>query len=71
MEVKGIAFVIDSPGGHVAGNFDLVDKIFAARDVKPIRAFAAENAYSAAYSIASAAQSITVARTGGVGSIVL
>lgn len=68
-EVKGIAFIIDSPGGHVAGNFDLVDKIFAARGQKPIRAFAAENAYSAAYSIASACDTITVSRTGGVGSI--
>jgi capsid assembly protease len=68
-DVKGIAFVIDSGGGEVAGNFDLVDRIFAARGVKPIRAFAAEFAYSAAYSIASSADKITVARTGGVGSI--
>lgn len=68
-DVKGIAFICDSPGGHVAGNFDLVDKIYEARDVKPIRAFASESAYSAAYSIASAADTITVSRTGGVGSI--
>lgn len=68
-DVKGIALVINSPGGEVAGNFDLVDSIFAARAVKPIRAFAAEAAYSAAYSIASAAQSISLPRTGGVGSI--
>lgn len=67
--VKGIALVIDSPGGEVAGNFDLVDKIFAWRGTKPIRAYASESAYSAAYSIASAADSITVSRTGGVGSI--
>lgn len=68
-EVKGIALVIDSPGGEVAGNFELVDKLFAARGQKPIRAFAAEHAYSAAYSIASAADSITMTRSGGVGSI--
>ncbi|MGR9169635.1 S49 family peptidase [Rhizobium sp. KDH_Rht_773_N] len=67
--VKGIALIVDSPGGHVAGNFDLADKIFAARGQKPIHAFAAENAYSAAYSIASACKTLTVARTGGVGSI--
>ncbi|WP_201829590.1 S49 family peptidase [Microvirga zambiensis] len=67
--VKGIALIIDSPGGHVAGNFDLVDKMFAARGDKPIRAFAAESAYSAAYSIASVADKIVVSRTGGVGSI--
>lgn len=67
--VKGIALVIDSPGGEVAGNFDLVDKMFAMRGTKPIRAYASESAYSAAYSIASVADSITVTRTGGVGSI--
>jgi signal peptide peptidase SppA len=67
--VRGIALIIDSPGGHVAGNFDLVDMIFAARGQKPVRAFAAESAYSAAYSIASAAGRIVVSRTGGVGSI--
>lgn len=68
-EVKGIALVVNSPGGMVAGNFDLADKIFAARGDKPIRAFVNEDAYSAAYSLASAADKITVARTGGVGSI--
>ncbi|QXV73600.1 putative capsid assembly protein/protease protein [Rhizobium phage RHph_X2_30] len=67
--VKGIALIIDSPGGEVAGNFDLVDKMFAHRGEKPIRAYAMESAYSAAYSIASVADSITVSRTGGVGSI--
>ena len=68
-DVKGIALVIDSPGGMVAGNFDLVDHIFEARGQKPMRSFAAESAYSAAYSIASAADRLIVARTGGVGSI--
>ena len=68
-DVKGIALVIDSPGGAVAGNFDLVDKMYAKRGKKPVQAFANESAYSAAYSIASVADSITVSRTGGVGSI--
>ena len=70
-DVRGIALVIDSPGGMVAGNFDLVDHIFANRGAKPIAAFAHESAYSAAYSLASAADpgSLYVARTGGVGSI--
>lgn len=67
--VKGIALVIDSPGGMVAGNFDLVDKMFAQRGQKPVAAFASESAYSAAYSLASVADTITVSRTGGVGSI--
>ena len=68
-EVQGIALVLDSPGGMVAGNFDLVDKIYARRGEKPIKAFAAESAYSAAYAIASVADDITVSRSGGVGSI--
>lgn len=68
-EVKRIALMCHSPGGEVAGNFDLVDKMFAYRGTKPVRAFAHEAAYSAAYSIASVADQIVVARTGGVGSI--
>ncbi len=57
------------PGGEVAGCFDLADEIYAARGVKPIRAILSESAYSAAYAIASAADHISVPRTGGVGSI--
>lgn len=67
--VRAIALQIDSPGGMVAGNFDLVDRMFAARGRKPVKAFASESAYSAAYSIASAADDITVTRSGGVGSV--
>lgn len=67
--VKGIALVIDSGGGMVAGNFDLNDRLYSLRGSKPINAYANEHAYSAAYSIASCADTITVARTGGVGSI--
>lgn len=67
--VKGMALIENSPGGDVAGNFDLVDKMFDLRGTKPVRAYAMESAYSAAYSIASVADSITVSRTGGVGSI--
>jgi signal peptide peptidase SppA len=68
-DVKGIVLLIDSGGGHVSGCFDVVDRIYVARKSKPIRAVADEFAYSAAYAIASAADTITVARTGGVGSI--
>lgn len=68
-EVKGIAFICETPGGVVAGNFELVDKMFEYRGVKPMMAFAAEYAYSAGYSIASVADKISVTRTGGVGSI--
>lgn len=68
-EVKGICLDIDSPGGEVAGCFDLVDEIYRLRGTKPIHAILSESAYSAAYAIASAADRITVPRTGGVGSI--
>ena len=67
-EVKGICLDIDSPGGEVAGCFDLVDLIYAERGKKPIHAILSENAFSAAYAIASAADKIYVPRTGGVGS---
>ncbi len=68
-EVTGICLDIDSPGGEVAGCFDLVDEIYAARGTKPIHAILTESAYSAAYALASAADKICVPRTGGVGSV--
>jgi len=68
-QVRAILLEIDSPGGEVAGLFDLADAIYQARDVKPVWAIANENAYSAAYAIASAAERITLPRSAGVGSI--
>lgn len=69
--VKAIALDVSSPGGEVAGCFDLVDTIHAARGQKPIAAILTESAYSAAYAIASAVDPgrIFVPRTGGTGSI--
>lgn len=68
-EVKAICLDIDSPGGEVAGCFDLVDEIYAARGSKPVWAILSESAYSAAYALASAADKIIVPRTGGIGSV--
>lgn len=70
-DVRGFALVINSPGGEVTECFELVDKIYEWRDEKPVRAFAANWAYSAAYAIASAAGpgNIIVTRSGGVGSV--
>jgi signal peptide peptidase SppA len=68
-EVRAIAMHINSPGGEVAGCFDLADQIYAMRGRKPIWAILDEYAYSAAYALASAADHITVPRTGGSGSI--
>lgn len=67
--VRGIALIVDSPGGEVAGCFELADKIYSARQEKPIRAFAADHAYSAAYALASSASEVVVSRSGGTGSV--
>lgn len=69
--VRGIALLIDSPGGMVAGCFDAADRMLAAKAEygKPVRSYAAESAYSAAYAMAVIGDTITVSRTGGVGSI--
>jgi len=68
-EVKAILFDIDSPGGDVAGLFDLADEIYEARGEKPIWAMASELAASAAYAIGSAADRFFLPRTGEVGSV--
>lgn len=68
-DVRAIVLDVDTPGGEVAGCFDLVDTIYEARGAKPIWAILNESAYSAGYAIASAADRIVVPRTGGVGSI--
>jgi signal peptide peptidase SppA len=68
-DADAIVLDIDSPGGEVAGNFDLTDTIFAARGKKPIWAILDEMACSAAYAIASAADRVTAPRTGYAGSI--
>jgi len=68
-DVRGILFDVDSYGGEVSGCFDLVDTIHAARGVEPIRAILTETACSAAYAIASAADEISMPRTGSAGSI--
>ncbi len=67
--VRAVALIIHSPGGLVAGNQVLVDRMYARRDEKPVRAFAQEAAYSAAYNIFSVATHGVVSPTGGVGSI--
>ena len=69
--VPGVVMEIDSPGGEVAGMFDLADRLTSLRASagKPLWAVASESATSAAYAIASAAERIYVTRTGEVGSI--
>ncbi len=69
--IKGIALIVNSPGGMVAGCFDAVDKMVALKESVgvPVRGFAQEAAYSAGYGVISVADHINVSRTGGVGSI--
>ena len=67
--INAILLDIDSPGGEAGGAFDLADQIMAARQIKPIWAVANDDAFSAAYAIASAASRVYITRTGGVGSV--
>ncbi|APR98995.1 S49 family peptidase [Wolbachia endosymbiont of Folsomia candida] len=68
-KVETILLDIDSPGGEVSGIFDLSDFIYNARSRKSIIAIANDDAYSAAYAIASSAKKVFITRTSGVGSI--
>ncbi|WP_143689024.1 S49 family peptidase [Wolbachia endosymbiont of Nilaparvata lugens] len=68
-DIETILLDIDSPGGEVNGVFDLADFIYSARGKKRIIAIANDDAYSAAYAIASSAEKVFVSRTSGVGSI--
>lgn len=67
--IETILLDIDSPGGEVNGVFDLADFIYESRTKKRIIAIANDDAYSAAYAIASSAGKVFVSRTSGVGSI--
>lgn len=70
-QARAIVLDVNSGGGDVSGCFDLVDWLAESAQAtgKPIYAICSEVAYSAAYAIASVADSIAVPRTGGVGSI--
>lgn len=71
-ETKAIFFDINSGGGEVSGCFGLCDFIYqnrASNGGKLMVAMAADDAYSAAYAIASCADIVAVPPSGGVGSI--
>jgi signal peptide peptidase SppA len=67
--VVAIVLNIDSPGGEVAGVFELADRIREASLEKPILAYAHDLAASAAYALASAAGSVYLAEAAAIGSI--
>jgi signal peptide peptidase SppA len=66
---KSILLDVDSPGGEVAGLFDLAEQIYNARSIKPITAIANDTACSAGYALASCASQVLVTSISGVGSI--
>lgn len=68
-DIASILLDIDSPGGTVEGVPELADKVFAARDVKPVVAIANGMMASAAYWIGAAAGEIVVTPSSSVGSI--
>lgn len=68
-QVKGIALLVDSPGGYVSGVDEAHGAIMAARAEKPVIAAVQDMAYSAGYWLASAADQISAPRMGGVGHI--
>lgn len=68
-EVSAIVLSIDSPGGHVAGTQELADDVAAVNETTPILAHIDDLGASAAYWVASQASSISVNRSGMVGSI--
>jgi len=67
--VRAISLDIDSPGGSMAGVQELADTVFAVRGLKPITAQVSDMCASAAYWIASQADSIAANETATVGSI--
>lgn len=68
-DVKAIVLFVDSPGGEVAGCFDLADFIAEAREVKPFYAIVDGLACSAAYALSAACTRIAASETAIVGSI--
>lgn len=68
-QVKQILLEMDSPGGSVAGAFDLKDFILEAKQKKPIYAIANDSMASAAYLIGSACTEVYATQTASVGSI--
>jgi signal peptide peptidase SppA len=67
--VGAIAFVIDSPGGEATAINELSDTIYAARGKKPLISYIEGYGASAAYWIASAADTVVVDDSALVGSI--
>lgn len=68
-DIQVIAMEVDSPGGTVAGAFDLADKVKAISERKPVLVYVNDLAASAAYLLASQGTKIFGSQTAMVGSI--
>lgn len=68
-DIRTIAMVFDSPGGAVTGIKDLADRIAATNAEKKVESYVYGAGASAAYWLATAASTITLGHTAGVGSI--
>ncbi|PRP70879.1 hypothetical protein BUE93_09470 [Chromobacterium amazonense] len=68
-QIEHIILDLATPGGAVAGCFELAADIRAARDVKPITALVHYSAFSAGYALACACSDIVLSQTSAVGSI--
>lgn len=70
--VKALVLRLDSPGGTVAGLFECLDGLLAAKNAsgKPVVGLAeGSGAYSAAYALSTICDELQLSRTAGVGSI--
>ena len=67
--VRAIVLCIDSPGGEVAGTFDLADEVARAAAIKPVTAYLEDLCCSAAYAVASQASRVVANRSAVVGAI--
>ncbi len=68
-EVKAVLFVVDSPGGQVAGTADLADAVRSLSTAKPTAAFIEDTGCSAAYWAVCQCREIYCSSTALVGSI--
>ena len=68
-QIKAIVLDIDSPGGEVNGCAEMAELIYKARGIKPIVAHISGDGCSAAYWIATAADSVIAGNTAVVGCI--
>ena len=68
-KIKAIVLDVDSPGGTVSGIDAMCEVVLAARQIKPVVAFANSQMSSAAYWLGSAASVVVCERTASLGSI--